>query len=139
MVLEVVNQIERMADAVVRSSEAMTALQEESDKIGSVMNVIRAVAEQTNLLALNAAIEAARAGGPVAASPWSPTRCAAGAAYAEVHRGNRRAGRRATERHPAGRRDHAYQRDLTDSGVELARRASASLGSITRTVSNIGR
>ena len=32
------------------------------DKIGSVMDVIKAVAEQTNLLALNAAIEAARAG-----------------------------------------------------------------------------
>ncbi|MCF3971968.1 methyl-accepting chemotaxis protein, partial [Pseudomonas aeruginosa] len=62
VVTEVVTQIERMASAVVRSSEAMSALQSESDKIGSVMTVIRAVAEQTNLLALNAAIEAARAG-----------------------------------------------------------------------------
>ncbi|KAF1030655.1 MAG: Methyl-accepting chemotaxis protein McpU [Pseudomonas sp.] len=33
-----------------------------SEKIGSVLEVIRAIAEQTNLLALNAAIEAARAG-----------------------------------------------------------------------------
>ncbi|MDC6657658.1 methyl-accepting chemotaxis protein, partial [Leclercia adecarboxylata] len=57
VVTEVVTQIERMATAVVRSTEAMTALQGESDKIGSVMNVIRAGAEQTNLLALNAAIE----------------------------------------------------------------------------------
>ena len=33
-----------------------------SEKIGSVLEVIRGIAEQTNLLALNAAIEAARAG-----------------------------------------------------------------------------
>ncbi len=62
VVAEVITQIERMASEVIRSSEAMTALQSDSDKIGSVMGVIRAVAEQTNLLALNAAIEAARAG-----------------------------------------------------------------------------
>ncbi|MHB8820911.1 MAG: methyl-accepting chemotaxis protein, partial [Pseudomonadaceae bacterium] len=62
VVTEVVTQIERMAEAVERSTQAMSALQSESDKIGSVMTVIRAVAEQTNLLALNAAIEAARAG-----------------------------------------------------------------------------
>jgi methyl-accepting chemotaxis protein len=33
-----------------------------SEKIGAVLETIRAIAEQTNLLALNAAIEAARAG-----------------------------------------------------------------------------
>ncbi|WP_371924013.1 methyl-accepting chemotaxis protein, partial [Pseudomonas sp. B10] len=33
-----------------------------SEKIGTVLETIRAIAEQTNLLALNAAIEAARAG-----------------------------------------------------------------------------
>lgn len=37
-------------------------LAEQSQHIGKVLDVIRAIAEQTNLLALNAAIEAARAG-----------------------------------------------------------------------------
>ncbi len=37
-------------------------LADETQQVGSVLDVIRGVAEQTNLLALNAAIEAARAG-----------------------------------------------------------------------------
>ncbi|WJN58516.1 methyl-accepting chemotaxis protein [Pseudomonas sp. SO81] len=46
----------RGADQVVQT------LASDSQQIGSVLEVIRAIAEQTNLLALNAAIEAARAG-----------------------------------------------------------------------------
>lgn len=40
----------------------MEKLEQETNRIGEVLNVIKGVAEQTNLLALNAAIEAARAG-----------------------------------------------------------------------------
>ena len=44
------------------ASQVIGQLEQETSKIGSVVEVIRGIAEQTNLLALNAAIEAARAG-----------------------------------------------------------------------------
>ena len=47
---------------IAESAGAMQQLQDNSQQIGQVVEVIRGIAEQTNLLALNAAIEAARAG-----------------------------------------------------------------------------
>lgn len=44
------------------ASEAIDRIENDSQNIGGVLDVIRSIAEQTNLLALNAAIEAARAG-----------------------------------------------------------------------------
>ena len=55
-------QIESLSKDINAASEVIDRLQQESDNIGSVLDVIRGIAEQTNLLALNAAIEAARAG-----------------------------------------------------------------------------
>ncbi|UVL57022.1 methyl-accepting chemotaxis protein [Pseudomonas sp. B21-012] len=138
VVAEAISQIERLAEEVHRSTEAMGLLQQESQKIGSVMDVIKSVAEQTNLLALNAAIEAARAG-------------EAGRGFAVVAdevRGLAQRTQKSTEEIEelvAGLQSGTQQvanvmlgsRNLTDSSVELTRKAGASLESITRTVSNI--
>lgn len=57
--LDAINQLSREVNHV---GAAMTQLESDTLRIGSVLDVIKSVAEQTNLLALNAAIEAARAG-----------------------------------------------------------------------------
>ncbi len=135
---EAIAQIERLATEVGHSTEAMGELKRESDKIGSVLDVIKSVAQQTNLLALNAAIEAARAG-------------EAGRGFAVVADEVRSLAQRtqkSTEeieelivglqngtQHVATIMDNS--RTLTDSSVELTRRAGGSLESITRTVSAI--
>jgi methyl-accepting chemotaxis protein len=54
--------IELLANEMNVAMEEVEGLANSSEKIGSVLEVIRSIAEQTNLLALNAAIEAARAG-----------------------------------------------------------------------------
>ena len=54
--------IQKLADDVERGANVILQLEQDSQNIGTVLDVIRGIAEQTNLLALNAAIEAARAG-----------------------------------------------------------------------------
>lgn len=55
-------QMQHIADSVRTASDRMTALDEVSEEVATIIEVIENIAEQTNLLALNAAIEAARAG-----------------------------------------------------------------------------
>jgi len=138
VVNEAIAQIERLASEVGHSTEAMGELKRESDKIGSVLDVIKSVAQQTNLLALNAAIEAARAG-------------EAGRGFAVVADEVRSLAQRtqkSTEEIEdliAGLQNGTQQvatimdnsRELTTSSVELTRRAGGALESITKTVSAI--
>jgi aerotaxis receptor len=54
--------IGQLAKEVMKAADKIHEVDERSDEITAVIDVIRSIAEQTNLLALNAAIEAARAG-----------------------------------------------------------------------------
>lgn len=54
--------VSALSQSVNEAVESIESLNEQTNSIGSVLDVIRGIAEQTNLLALNAAIEAARAG-----------------------------------------------------------------------------
>ncbi|WP_420708474.1 methyl-accepting chemotaxis protein [Pseudomonas sp. LY10J] len=57
-----INAINQMRGEIDTTSTVIRKLENDSGRVGKVLEVIRGIAEQTNLLALNAAIEAARAG-----------------------------------------------------------------------------
>jgi methyl-accepting chemotaxis protein len=57
-----VKEVENLNANIVKASTSIGGLQQSTNEIEKVLNVISAIADQTNLLALNAAIEAARAG-----------------------------------------------------------------------------
>ena len=61
-VQQTVQRINQLSERLQNATNVVAELEKDSQTIGSVLDVIRAIAEQTNLLALNAAIEAARAG-----------------------------------------------------------------------------
>ena len=54
--------IDKLSDEINKSKAIIQLVADDSNEIGSILDVINSVAQQTNLLALNAAIEAARAG-----------------------------------------------------------------------------
>lgn len=56
------DMINMLSSQAEQTASTISALKQETENIGSVLDVIQGISEQTNLLALNAAIEAARAG-----------------------------------------------------------------------------
>ncbi|MFV3329454.1 methyl-accepting chemotaxis protein [Pseudomonas sp. NY15437] len=138
VVQDAVQQIDRLASEVDRSAQAMELLRQESEKIGSVLDVIKSVAEQTNLLALNAAIEAARAGEAgrgfaVVADEVRGLAQRTQSSTAEIEgliAALQRGAQDAVSRMDDSRR-------LTGSSVQLTRRAGEALGAIARTVADI--
>ncbi|MEW6174877.1 MAG: methyl-accepting chemotaxis protein [Pseudomonadota bacterium] len=138
VVRDAVGQIGSLAGEVDQSAHAIEALHAESGRIGSVLEVIRAVAEQTNLLALNAAIEAARAGeqGRGFAVVADEVRALARRTHDSTEEiegliGNlQRVAQQAVEQMQSSR-------SLTQRTVELANEAGVALGRITESVSTI--
>jgi methyl-accepting chemotaxis protein len=138
VVTQAVEQIGNLASEMALSGRAMLALQKESEKIASVLDVIKSVSQQTNLLALNAAIEAARAG-------------TAGRGFAVVADEVRSLAQRTQESAEEieelirGLHNGTQQvadimdssRNLTDNSVALTRDAGEALAAIARTVSVI--
>ena len=138
VVKDAIGQIDSLAGEVEHSAHAIEELNTESGRIGSVLEVIRAVAEQTNLLALNAAIEAARAGeqGRGFAVVADEVRALARRTHDSTEEiegliGNlQRVAQKAVEQMKTSR-------DLTQRTVELASEAGSALGRITESVSTI--
>ncbi|WP_372241930.1 methyl-accepting chemotaxis protein [Pseudomonas sp. C2B4] len=62
LVAQTSESISELEEEVQQATQVIHELENHSNEISTVLEVIRAIAEQTNLLALNAAIEAARAG-----------------------------------------------------------------------------
>ena len=59
---ETIDSMQALLQEIQRTADVVHRLEDDSLRIGKVLEVIQSIAEQTNLLALNAAIEAARAG-----------------------------------------------------------------------------
>ena len=57
-----VQGIQQLAAQIENAADVIAQVEQNSENINTVLDVIKGIAEQTNLLALNAAIEAARAG-----------------------------------------------------------------------------
>ena len=133
-----IQSIRKLANEIGSTAELINKLSDDSESIGSVLDVIRGIAEQTNLLALNAAIEAARAGeqGRGFAVVADEVRT-----LAQRTQESTREIRDMIERLQSGARDAVTAmekgREQTESAVGQAASAGDALSSITRAVGSI--
>ncbi len=138
VVQDTVRTINTLAEDIRGTAVSVRKLGADSENIGKVLDVIRAVAEQTNLLALNAAIEAARAGeqGRGFAVVADEVRTLAGRTQQSTQEiqsiiaSLQNGARQAVQAMEASE-------TRTDEGVSMAARAGDALEAITRSVTTI--
>ncbi len=133
-----VDAINALAGEINEASDVIQRLEEDSQSIGTVLDVIRGIAEQTNLLALNAAIEAARAGeqGRGFAVVADEVRTLASRTQQSTEEINDMIGRLQADAHEAVKaiEDSKKQAEV---GVTSAQTAGSSLDTITSSITNI--
>lgn len=138
VVTQTIESIDSLAHEIEQAADVIHKLQAESDKIGTVMDVIHGIAEQTNLLALNAAIEAARAGEQgrgfaVVADEVRVLASRTQQSTQEIQQMIERLQSGSTE----AVRAMLESKNRAQASVEQAAKAGASLESITQAVANI--
>jgi methyl-accepting chemotaxis protein len=138
VVQRAINQINKLAEQVESSSQTINDLEQHSESINTVLEVIKGIADQTNLLALNAAIEAARAGdqGRGFAVVADEVRTLAGRTRKSTDEINEM-----IEKLQSGSRQAVevmrQSRDEAKSAVEYATQTGTALGTITQAVEKI--
>ena len=114
----------RGGEAVASTSEAMSEINQASERINNIVGVIDKIASQTNLLSLNATIEAARAG-------------EAGKGFAVVADEVRLLARRCTEAAQEIKQLIENSTVKVDEGAHLVDRSGKTLTDISTSVHNV--